>query len=229
MKHIVACLLLCLAPGCSSSASEASSRSQCGAPHVTGVLAARLARQVAGDSQPSAAELADLQVTTTGVLVGKRCAVAATVSYGNQLSGGVAIFSDTAALASGILLALDSYPGADAPFSAGNGRIGFTYVNSRGSGFLQETTMVLCALDEAAWVPCASAITRIGVSGVGTASTVGEALSSLVLQSTTEMRGDTLVIRSISRSSAAGGPANSPPDSSVSRIVLPRAPVAGKK
>jgi hypothetical protein len=215
-------LLLCAVIGCSR-ASRQTLPARCDAPSISDSNATSIAIKLSSGRRPTAAELADVAVATTGVAVNGACAVGATVSYGNHLGGGIAIFRDVKALAAGDLLALESYAGAKVPFSAGDGRLGFTYVSQRGSGLLEENTVVLCALDVATWIACASAITKLQVSGVGTAKLGSATLASLSLQSTTAMYGDTLYITSLSRWTSAGRDAGTT-DTIVSRLVLPRAP-----
>jgi hypothetical protein len=209
--------------GCSTATKSVAVRAACPAPVIDHARSDQLAMVLAGDRRPSAAELSDLKVEIAGVPLAQGCAVAAAVSYANDLAGGVVVFRDSAVLTARNVLAAQSFPGARAPFAAGERRVGFTFLSERGAGHAQETMIVLCSLDDASWIPCASTLVKIRASAAGTAESGGAALASLEMESTTSLQGDTLVISSVSRWSH-GGSAAAKPETTVSRLILPQPP-----
>ena len=220
LTSILAPLFVYCVVGCSRNQPPANASPPCNVSKATAGAGATLAAAVSGGRRPPPAELADLAVATVAVRAGGACAVATAVSYGNGSGGGVAIYRDNAALAEGDFLSLQTFPGAERPLAAGADRVGFSYRDGDGSGYRAERTTVLCALDEAAWIPCATVTTAVQAGAAGTAAGGSGPLASFNLRSTTEVHGDTLVIEGVT-SWLSAGQHGGKIDTTVSHLILP--------
>lgn len=204
--------------GCDIGAREALPR-RCPARALPHRTAAQLAQLVTAGDSLTDAELSDLQVETAGLPFGAGCRVGVTVSFGNQLGGGVVILRDGGMFERDDVLYAERFPGAREPLEAGDRRFGFTHSAERGAGHALSRVTVLCALDESSWVVCAEASLNLEAVGVGTAPSSGR-LASLSVSGHAQVDGDTLKIAAVSR--WTDGSDSTSRDSTVSRLLLPR-------